>query len=430
MNNRLKIITIFIIFDVLGGIFGAIGGFTFAYLKTSNAAIESGETSKENVLDQVKNWVRGIETELGNIGIVDGMSSHEQMIVSSVEKATPAVVSIIISKNVPIVEQYFVNPFDNLPPEFEDFFEGFGFDFQVPQQKESGTERRDIGGGTGFIVRSDGLIITNRHVVSDEEAEYTVFLDNGDKYEAEILARDPINDLAILKIDKSDLPTLTLGDSNNLKMGQTTIAIGYALAEYRNAVSVGVVSGLSRTITASSGFGSPEEQLENIIQTDAAINFGNSGGPLLNTAGEVIGINVAKSTAGQSIGFALPVNLAKRAISSYEKFGKIISPYLGVYYISLNSKIQQENELPVSSGAWISRGDNGSPIISDSPAERAGLLEGDIILEFGEDKIEEGMTLAGLINKYQVGDNVDIKILRNGEELVLSILLAERPDNL
>jgi Trypsin-like serine proteases, typically periplasmic, contain C-terminal PDZ domain len=277
------------------------------------------------------------------------------------------VVSIIISKDVPVFEQYYTNPFEDIPPEWQEFFGPF-FQFKIPQYRQKGTEKQEIGGGTGFIVSSDGLILTNKHVVSDKNASYTVYLNTGEKYEAKVLAVDPIDDIALIKIEAHNLPTLTLGDSDGIKVGQTVIAIGNALGEFRNTVSVGVVSGLSRSITASDASGNTET-IDNVIQTDAAINLGNSGGPLINLKGEVIGINTAIASGAENIGFAIPINRAKKAIESYQKFGKITAPYIGIRYILINSAIQKQNNLPVDYGAWINAGSSKEPaVISNSPA--------------------------------------------------------------
>lgn len=247
--------------------------------------------------------------------------NEESDVVSVVEKVSPAVVSIIITKNLPKIEEYYFNPFGD-----DDFFNRFFgddfFNFGIPQYRQNGTEEQEIGGGTGFIITSDGYIVTNKHVVADEEAEYTVMMNDESKYDAEVVARDPTTDFAVLKIEGKDFPTIELGDSDELKVGQTVIAIGNALGEFRNTVSVGVISGLSRSITASSfGFGS--ENLVGVIQTDASINHGNSGGPLLNLAGQVIGINTAIAQDAQNIGFAIPINEVKNSIESVKEYGKL-----------------------------------------------------------------------------------------------------------
>jgi len=231
-------------------------------------------------------------------------------VVQAVQKANPAVVSIVITKDVPVIERYY----ERVPNPY-DFFGDF---FSIPRYRENGTEEREIGGGSGFFVSADGLIVTNQHVVSDKEAEYTVYTNDGKKHPARVAAQDERQDIALIKIDQelgSDYPYLTFGESKNLDLGQTVIAIGNALGEFRNTVSVGVVSGLSRSIIAGSSVGTIEE-LNEVIQTDAAINPGNSGGPLLDLQGNVIGVNVAVAVGSQNIGFALPSDVVKGAVES------------------------------------------------------------------------------------------------------------------
>ena len=222
--------------------------------------------------------VGGATSSTTSVPLYKPALDYEQAVVGAVKKASPAVVSITISKNVPIIEQCPYNPFSDLPPEFQQFF---GDNGSFTQPCDSGkTQLQEVGGGSGFVISSDGLILTNKHVVSDTKASYTVLTNDGKKYDAKVLARDPSQDLAVVKITASGLPTVELGDSSSIELGQTAIAIGNALGEFRNTVSVGVVSGLARNITAS-GAGT-SESLSGLIQTDAAINPGNSGGPLLN----------------------------------------------------------------------------------------------------------------------------------------------------
>lgn len=230
-----------------------------------------------------------------------------------VKEVSPAVVSVIISKYVPILVQEYYNPFGENSP----------FNIMIPRIVEKGEELKEVGGGSGFIISPDGMIVTNKHVVLDEKAQYTVLVNDGNKYSAKVLARDPNQDIAIIKIETTDLPTVNLGDSDSIEIGQSVIAIGNALGEFRNTVSVGIISGLMRTITA--GGGGFEEKLEEVIQTDAAINLGNSGGPLLNLFGEVIGMNTAMATDAENIAFAIPVNKIKKDISDVEATGKINS---------------------------------------------------------------------------------------------------------
>lgn len=347
---------------------------------------------------------------------------QDELVVEAVENASKAVVSIVASKDVPVIEQYQVSPFGS-DPFFRQFF---GPDFTIPQYRQKGTQRKEVSSGTGFIISADGYILTNKHVVADSAAEYTVLMNDGTKLKAQVLARDPVEDLAIVKVAKSGLPTLALGDSSQIKIGQTAIAIGNSLGEFRNTVSVGVISGLQRSITAT-GRGIGTEDLSELIQTDAAINPGNSGGPLLNLRGEVIGINTAIVEGAQNIGFAIPINKAKRDIESLKKSGRIIYPYLGIRYVSLNQEIASQNKLSVNAGAWL-RGDaQNSPVVPGSPADKAGLREGDIITEVNEAKIDADHNLSMLLQKYAVGDTVTLTVLRNGATQRIQVTLAERP---
>jgi serine protease Do len=343
--------------------------------------------------------------------------AQEEAITGIVKKYSPAVVSIIISKDVPVIERCYINPFGNDP-----FFQQFFGNFLIPSECQKGYKKQEVGGGTGFIISQDGLILTNKHVVSDTAAEYIVLTNDEKKYTATVLARDPLKDLAVIKIEASGLPTAVLGDSDNVQIGQTVIAIGNALGEFRNTVSTGIVSGLARTIIASGG--GQSEELRNIIQTDAAINPGNSGGPLLNLHGEVIGVNVAVAEDAQGIGFALPINEAKKAVNGVKTQGKIVYPFIGINYVSITESVQKANDLPVSEGAWIKP--QASAIVKDSPAEKAGLKSGDIITEINGEKITSKNILGDVIQKYNVGDSITLKVLRGSETLDIPIVLEER----
>jgi serine protease Do len=349
----------------------------------------------------------------------------ESAVTQIAEKSSSAVVSIVISKYVPIVERFYINPFEEfeLPPEIKPFFE-----FQVPQLRQKGYEKQKVGGGTGFIVSSDGLIITNKHVVSDPKAEYTVYLNDGRKFKAEVLALHPTDDLALIKIQANNLPTLILGDSDKVKIGQFVIAIGNALGEFQNTVSFGVISGLRRSITASDQSGNVE-RLEGLIQTDAAINFGNSGGPLINLKGEVIGVNTAIAGGAENIGFAIPINRAKKMIEEVKTKGKIEVPFLGIYYILINEEVQKKFNLPVDYGAYVYR-EGQSAIIPNSPAELYGLRDKDIILEMDGEKITPQNSLAQIIMKKSVGQKVNLKVLRNNQTLNIYVILGSLPKNL
>jgi S1-C subfamily serine protease len=362
--------------------------------------------------------------------------SYEQAIIDAAKNVSPSVVNIVISKNVPTYEEQYINPFgdngSNNP--FGDLFPNFNF--EIPQQVQNGTQLQEVGAGSGFIVSADGLVLTNKHVVSDSQAEYTVFTNDGQKYPAKVLALDPVQDLAVVKISRpSGTPSndggtfkpVILGDSAGIQIGQTAIAIGNALGQFSNTVSVGVVSGLGRTIFASDQTGGFSETLENIIQTDAAINAGNSGGPLVNLKGEVIGVNVAMAEGAQSVGFALPINLAKKDIDQVAKTNKIVYPFLGVRYVLVDDQVKQKYNLSVDYGALILKGDRGEPAVtSGSAAEKAGIKEKDVILSINGEKITTDNSMAKIIQKYNPGDKITLHILRGDKEQDIDVTLGER----
>jgi S1-C subfamily serine protease len=359
-----------------------------------------------------------------NTSLYKPVVDYENAVIEAVAKVSPAVVSITISKNVPIIEQCPYNPFGNLPPDIQKFFGDNFFQFYAPCQK--GEKMQEVGYGSGFVVSEDGLILTNKHVVLDEKASYTVLTNDGKKYDAKVLARDPLLDLAILKINANNLKTVKLGDSNSLKLGQTAITIGNALGEFRNTVSVGVISGLARTIVAGGpGF---EETISNLIQTDAAINPGNSGGPLINLRGEVVGINTAMAQNAENIGFAIPINFAKKDIESIKKSGKIERPFLGIRYIIVDENLAKEKNLSVNYGALVESDGKNPAVIPDSPADLAGIQPKDIILEINGEKITKDNPLSEIILKYSPNNEVDLKILRGKKEINLKLKLGSFPE--
>ena len=349
---------------------------------------------------------------------------QDEVVVKVVEETSPAVVSIVASKDVPVVEQFFIDPFGN-DPLFKQFFGEDIPGLRIPQFRQKGTQKQDVSSGTGFIVSQEGLLLTNKHVVSDVEAEYTVLMNDGRKKTAKVLARDPLQDLAVLKIEGSDYPSVKLGDSDQIKIGQTVIAIGNALGEFRNTVSVGVVSGLQRSVVASGVEGGPEI-LQELIQTDAAINPGNSGGPLINIRGEVIGINTAVARGAENIGFAILINKAKSDLENVKKHGRIIYPYLGVRYVTVTKELVEKEKLGRDYGALIRGSAEDPAVVSGSPADKAGLRVGDIILEFNKERIDQNRTLGSLVQKFQVGDEVTLKIFRDGKETEVQVKLEER----
>lgn len=335
-------------------------------------------------------------------------------IVELAKKVCPAVITIVISKDLPKIEGFYSFPFGE-------------HQFIVPQIGKGKKEKTKIGGGSGFIVSSDGYIITCNHVVSDPEADYTVILDPKHKYPAKILAKDPLIDIAILKIDGKNLPYLELGDSNQIELGETVVAIGNPLGEFEDTLSAGIISGLSRKITAYGGLPLRATSLRGLIQTDAAINPGNSGGPLVNIEGKPIGINTAMVMGAQNIGFAIPINYARKILEEVMKYGKIQRPFLGIRYFVLNKEISQANKLPVDYGALIVRENLGEKaIVKNSAADKAGLKEYDIILELNGEKINEENPMADTLQKYKIGEEISLKILREGKEMNAKLKLEEK----
>jgi len=232
--------------------------------------------------------------------------SQEDLLTDAVSEVAPSVVSIVVTKDVPQLEVVYINPFGNDP-----FFKDFGV--RIPQYRQKGTTEQQVGAGTGFIVSSNGYIITNRHVVDDTDAYYTALLSSGEQKIAQIIYIDDEIDIAILKIDGTNYSSIRLGNSKDLKLGQSVFAIGNALGEYSNSVSIGIISGLDRDLEVYDN--QVLRKLEGVIQTDAAINPGNSGGPLVNLKGEVIGVSVAMASA-ENIGFAIPIDMIKLIIDS------------------------------------------------------------------------------------------------------------------
>ncbi len=312
---------------------------------------------------------------------------EESETIDVIEKVSPSVVSVVV-KTVDF-----------------DFFSGY-------------TDTYESGIGTGFIVDSNGLVITNSHVVNDSRGEYSVVLKDGTTYTVDKIHLDNYSDIAILEITARNLPTVEFGDSDSLKVGQRAIAIGNALGKYDNTVTVGVISGTAREVQASSGFGQ-QKTYEDVIQTDAALNPGNSGGPLLNSSGQVIGVNVATTFGAENIGFAIPVNIVKPILASFMEKGKIVRPYLGISYVIVTKEISELRDMP--EGAYV------STVVKDSPAEEAGLERADIITKINEESITGENTLAKIISKLKVGDKVVLTVDRDGKEMKINATIEEMP---
>lgn len=338
-------------------------------------------------------------------------------IVEIAKKVCPAVITVVVSKDLPKVDDFYSFPYG-------------GKEFIMPLPDKDGknhTEKTQIGGGSGFVISRDGYVITSNHVVADTTADYTVIIDPKHKYPAKVLSRNQINDTAILKIEGKNLPYIELADSDKIRLGEEVVAIGNPLGEFHDTLSAGIVSGLSRYITAFGGADHQMQNLRGLIQTDAAINPGNSGGPLVNMDGRVIGINTAMIMGAQNIGFAIPINYAKKDLAEVKKYGKIVMPFLGVKYVLLNKEMAKANKLPVENGALVVRELLGEdPVIKGSSADKAGIKEFDIILECNSQPISMENTLAQIMQKCKVGQETDFKVLRNGQEMVLKAVLTEK----
>jgi serine protease Do len=332
---------------------------------------------------------------------------EESNVIDVVKKVSPSVVTIAI-KN-PVTQ-------NNTGP--------FSFFFNIPQPTPSSdgqTQEQYI--GTGFVIKKSGIIVTNKHVVSTQ-TDYIVVDEKGNKYQVDKIYRDPANDIAIISVKNTPpqgLPEIALGKSSNLQVGQSVIAIGTALGEFRNTVTTGVVSGLGRGITAGSAFAGFAERLDNVIQTDAAINPGNSGGPLLNVKGQVIGINSAVSEQGQNIGFAIPIDFVKESLNNFNKTGQFARPFLGVTYNIISQRAALLNEIP--QGALIQN------VVPNSSADEGGIKQGNIITKIDGKQVNEAdSTLAILISKKKVGDSITITVFRDGDTKDVTIKLKEAPD--
>ncbi len=370
---------------------GALGGAMWEYWQEKNIS----DTTVPLVENQTK----------------EELTREENTLTTLVAKNSPGVVSIIVKKNITALEG------------------GFPFFFLPREQSQNLSEPQKVGSGSGFFVTTDGIIVTNKHVVSDETAEYSVLISGQDEeLRATVLARDPVNDIAFLKVEGKDFPALALGDSDTLAVGETAIAIGNSLGEFANSVSRGIISGKQRSLTAGNMYGETE-QLSGVIQTDAAINPGNSGGPLFNLRGEVVGVNVAVAEGAENIGFALPINQIKVRLAQLEKNGKIVVPYMGVRYIILNENLEKEHNLPFAYGALVLRGREITDfaVIPGSPADRAGIKENDILLTINGKKITTENIITEELGKKMPGDTITFEVwTASKEKRTIEVTLEER----
>lgn len=381
-DSTIRTVGVWVGAGAIGAVSGAVAG--ALVLTTALPGQEPVSSATEAVVERV------VEASMDRI---------DREIVDVVERVLPSVVSIDIVRN---------------PQDEATFRSGF------PIGPIS------VGGGTGFFISEDGLVVTNRHVISDTRASYVVITQDGEEYPATVLALDPAMDLGVLKVDGDGFPALELGDSDALKPGQTVVAIGNALAEFKNSVTKGVVSGLNRRIVAGD-FGR-EELIEEAIQTDAAINPGNSGGPLITLDGKVVGMNTAISDGAQSLGFALPSNALVRAVESARMHGRIVRPWIGVRYVPVDKDVANVEGLSRDYGALISGGGRRDPgVVPGSPADKAGLREGDLILEINGERVGVRRSLAAIVARLLPGEAVELKVLRDEAERLITLVLEERP---
>lgn len=375
---------------VVGVFAGLAGGFWGASIHDNSSSIGTSLSSQKKIV-----------------------TSQSQLISQIAKTVGPSVVSVNV-----VSQTTASNPFDS-------FFGGGG-----TQQQESA--------GTGIVLSADGLIVTNRHVVPSGTTSVSVTLSDGTELDnVQVLGRTSTSDtldVAFLKITDAKGHKLTpavIGDSSQLQVGDAVVAIGNALGQFQNTVTSGIVSGFGRSVQAgdSSGTQNPEN-LDDLLQTDAAINEGNSGGPLVNLNGQVIGINTAVASNSQSIGFAIPINDVTGLIKQVEKTGKFQRPYLGVRYVALTPDVAKQYSIDVTSGAFIPpAADSSSPsILSGSPADQAGLKEGDVITKIDSTTIDQNHSLTSIINKHQVGDQVSLTIIRDGKTIHAEATLAAVPD--
>ena len=336
--------------------------------------------------------------------------TEESVVIEVVENVSPSVVTIGVKK---IQHFQTIDPFAELFDPFGSFSPG-----RLPKIHEEQIEQ-DI--GTGFIISAEGMIVTNKHVVNDLEAEYKIITKENKEYQVEKIYRDPVLDLSILKINTSGLKAIEMGDSDNLKVGQFVIAIGTALGEFRHTVTTGVISGLGRGIEAGAPYGGFSERLDNVIQTDAAINPGNSGGPLLNSAGQVIGVNVATAGGADNVSFAIPINIVKEALDNFNRTGRFDRAFLGVRYKTISKDLAILNEVP--EGAYVVE------TIKDAPADKAGIKPGDIITKLGNKSVSNtGGGLAKLIQEKRIGETAKVEYWREGKTLIAQVKFEEKEE--
>lgn len=343
----------------------------------------------------------------------------ESQIIRTIKKVMPAVVTIVVSKKAERVEEEMER---ECPEHFKEHM-------NIPEDKIDARGFVQVGGGSGFITDKSGIVLTNKHVISEPFAEYSVITNDGEKFHADILARDPIDDIAILKVapGKTKLIEARLGNSNNVELGQTVLAFGNALGIFKSTVSSGIISGLSRAIEAKPEPEAPSQEMRGLIQTDAAINPGNSGGPLTDIMGNVIGINAAVIASAQNIGFAIPIQTAERDLKDIKKYGKIKRPLLGVRYLTITKDVKEKLGLGMDYGALVTKENPLSIAVAPGgPADKAGIRERDIILTWNDKKITADKTIQDYLENASVGDAIKLKILRGKMCVEKVVSLTER----
>lgn len=367
MTDRLRLLLVFLIIFVLAGI----------------AIFRLAQQGKLSFNSQGVPQIQNFQT--------DRVVKEENAVITAVEKSSPSVIAIGVNQRI-------VNPFDP---------------FADPERRESTI-------GTGFIVSDKGIIVTNRHVVENPNTRYSVVTKDGDRLEVTKIYRDPTLDLALVQVSGNNLKRLELGDSSNLRAGQSVIAIGNALGRFENTVTTGVVSGIGRSVTAGDPFAGTSERLDDLIQTDAAINPGNSGGPLLNLAGQVIGVNVATTEGAQNIGFAIPINAIKPLVEEFERTGTVSKPYLGIRYVPISRDNALRNNVP--QGAYIDE------VLEGSPAQKAGIEPGDIITKIDGQAITDDTKISETIQKKKVGDRLTLEVFRDDNSRTVTATLEQTPE--
>lgn len=354
-------------------------------------------------------WSGPIRDARASLKTVAVTASEEDQVIDAVEASVPAVVSILTQERVAAGSEAL---YGSTSIEYGDGGAGY----------------LEVGRGTGFLISSGGMIVTNRHVVMDRDHRLVVFLNDESRYEARILDIDPVNDLALIKIEGDGFPYLELGADDDFRVGQTTIAIGNALGKFANTVTRGVLSGVGRSIEATDFSTGEIEVLDEVIQTDTAINSGNSGGPLINLNAKVIGVNTAVDKNAQGLGFAIPVSEVRKILSSYLSYGAIARPRLGVRYVDITPDLVESEGLSRSEGAWVTPGELGQfPVVPGSPAAVAGLMNGDIIFEVDGVPLEGRFNLSRSIQSKRVGDRVTLKVDRGGTVIEILATLDAYP---